>query len=98
MTFHNLGPDTLTLEIEHVLRQLKSGKLPDDIETQRVDIKEEPGRRSLSGELLPGQSTNERASEYLTQELECLANSRGAGALYPGCVRHWSTDRYGIEH
>lgn len=53
------------------------------IESQRVDVKEEPGRRDRDGKVVPGKPHSERAATYLADELACLANS-GGGAIVLG--------------
>jgi ATP-dependent DNA helicase RecG len=53
------------------------------IESELVDVKEEPGRRGPTGQILPGGPTNEAAAAYLANELACLANS-GGGAIVLG--------------
>jgi ATP-dependent DNA helicase RecG len=57
---------------------------PHEVELRNVDVKEEPGRRGSGGAVLPGERENEKAAEYLTGELACLANTPGGGALILG--------------
>lgn len=84
MSFHFLGPDPTEEQVDRVLAALAAGKAPRDIELLNVDVKEEPGRRDQRGQVLPGAPENERAAEYLTGELACLANTPGGGALVVG--------------
>ncbi|MFC6011742.1 ATP-binding protein [Nocardia lasii] len=55
-------------------------------ETERVDFKEEAGRRGPGGVVLPGTATNDRAAQALAEESACMANSDGGGALIVGVV------------
>jgi ATP-dependent DNA helicase RecG len=53
-------------------------------ETEGVDFKEEAGRRGRGGLVLPGQPRSEAVAEQLANEVACLANSPGGGALLVG--------------
>ena len=79
-----LGPDPTEAHVEQVLRRLSEGEPPGRIETERVDVKEEPNRRDPEGAVLPGARTNEKAADHLAEELACMANTRGGGALIVG--------------
>ncbi len=70
--------------VRAVLDKLSSGRLPDDVERQQVDLKEEAGRRGRGGVLLPGQERNTAAAEHLADEVACFANTAGGGALLLG--------------
>lgn len=74
----------LTAEADAVLAHLREGRPPPHAETERVDCKEEPGRRGRNGVLLPGESQNNAAADYLAKEVCCLANTPGGGALILG--------------
>ncbi len=84
MTARVLGPDPLDEQVERVLELLKKGEPPGLIETARVDVKEEPGRRTHRGEVLPGSRRNDRAARYLAGEMACMANTPGGGAVILG--------------
>lgn len=66
------------------LLRLRSGTLPSDAERQRVDVKEEPGRRGAGGRLLPASRTNTKAADQLADEVAAMANTPGGGALIIG--------------
>ena len=46
--------------VERVLGQLSRGHAPSSIELERVDFKEEGGRRARDGSVSPGETTNEQ--------------------------------------
>lgn len=83
MTESFTGPPTVRLELNRVMQALTSGMPADGVESELVDVKEEPGRRDRNGAILPGEPTNEAAADYLAGELACLANS-GGGAIVLG--------------
>lgn len=70
--------------VDIVLTKLQSGILPDEVELQHVDIKEEAGRRGSGGTLLAGQTQNTAAAAQLADEVSCFANTPGGGALIVG--------------
>lgn len=84
MTLGVLGPDPLETLIKQALRRLSGGELPSRIEVERVDVKEEPGRRDAGGTVSPGGTINETAARYLAEEMACMANTPGGGALIVG--------------
>lgn len=84
MAFGTLGHDPLEKLIDETLRRLSAGEPPSQIETERVDIKEEPHRRDHNGSILLGSATNEQAAQYLAREMACMANSPRGGALMVG--------------
>ena len=84
MTLGVLGPDPLEELVERTLRLMTEGEPPCRIEVERVDIKEEPGRRDAGGTISPGQTTNEEAARRLAEEMACMANTPGGGALVVG--------------
>lgn len=67
-----------------ILRSLDVGETPARAETERVDCKEEAGRRGRDGTLLPGERRNQAAAEQLSSAVCCLANTPGGGALIVG--------------
>lgn len=92
-----LGDRARTREaVEACLATLRSGVLPDDAERQRVDFKEESGRRGSGGRLLPGSPENTKAADQLADEVAAMANTPGGGALIVG-VENRSGDLLGTE-
>ena len=84
MTLETLGQDPLEMLVEQALRRLSDGEPPSRIEVERVDVKEEPGRRGAGGAVSPGKRENEQAASYLAEEMACMANTPGGGALIVG--------------
>ena len=84
MTLEALGQDPLEMLVEQALRRLSEGEPPSRIEVERVDVKEEPGRRGDGGTVSPGERKNEQAASYLAEEMACMANTPGGGALIVG--------------
>ena len=84
MALEVLGRDPIDVLLERALHRLSKGEPPGRIETERVDVKEEPGRRGSGGAVLPGGATNEKAADYLAAEMACMANTAGGGALIVG--------------
>lgn len=70
--------------VEHCLTLVRAGVLPEDTERQRVDIKEEAGRRGVGGLLLLGEKQNTTAANHLADEVAAMANTPGGGALIVG--------------
>lgn len=56
----------------------------DELESQAVDIKEEAGRRTQDGSILPGSRQNEQAAKQLAKAAACMANTPGGGTLIVG--------------
>ena len=83
MTLQFLGPDPLEQQIAETLRRLADGQPPAQIETARVDVKEEPGRRR-GRYAAPGAPTSEEAASHLAGEMACMANTAGGGAIILG--------------
>ena len=78
-------PDPVADKVDAVLALLQSGHTPREIEREKVDVKEEAGRRDpKTGAVLPGQRTSEVAAAALAGELVCMANTPGGGALIVG--------------
>jgi ATP-dependent DNA helicase RecG len=82
--------------VDHVLTKLAAGSLPDDVELERVDIKEEAGRRGSGGTLLAGEEQNTAAATQLADEVAAFANTPGGGALVVG-VENRSGDLLGTN-
>lgn len=82
--------------VERCLAVLRAGTLPDDAERQRVDVKEEAGRRGSGGTLLPGATENIKAADQLADEVAYMANTPGGGALIVG-VENRTGDLIGTE-
>lgn len=82
--------------VETCLESLKMGVLPDSAERQRVDFKEEAGRRGAAGRLLPGSAENTKAADQLADEVAAMANTPGGGALIIG-VEDRSGDLLGTD-
>lgn len=78
------------------LDQLRRGVLPSDAERQRVDVKEEAGRRGAGGRLLPGGRENTKAADQLADEVASMANTPGGGALIVG-IEDRTGDLLGTE-
>jgi ATP-dependent DNA helicase RecG len=70
--------------------------MPDDVELEHVDIKEEAGRRGSGGTLLVGEEQNTAAAAQLADEVACFANTPGGGALIVG-VENRSGDLLGTN-
>lgn len=82
------GVDTLSQEIEDVLYVLATGptsggSVKDVLESTRVDLKEEAGRRT-GAVIGPSHPQNDAAARSLAVEAACMANSDGGGALVIG--------------
>lgn len=85
-----------TAAVATCLDELRAGVLPPDAERQRVDIKEEAGRRGAGGRLLPGTAQNTRAADQLADEVAYMANTPGGGALIVG-IEDQTGDLLGTE-
>jgi ATP-dependent DNA helicase RecG len=84
LTFAFLGPDPLAEQVDELLHRLASGEAPENIESRQVECKEERGRRGPRGAIAPGLAENDAAARHLADELACLANSPGGGAIILG--------------
>lgn len=73
--------DPVTLAVELALRALAQGERSP--EHEKLDFKEEAGRRDAQGDLLPGESKSDSVAKQLAHEAACFANS-GGGALIVG--------------
>ncbi|MFI7577591.1 DUF5635 domain-containing protein [Micromonospora sp. NPDC049497] len=76
--------ERLRILVEGVLAKLAAGVLPSDAEREKVDCKEEAGRRGRDGSLLVGEPHNQEAARQLANEVTCMANTPGGGALLVG--------------
>lgn len=74
----------LVTAVEKALRLLGSGATAEACETEGVDFKEEAGRRGRGGVILPGNPRNQAVAEQIANEVACLANTPGGGALIVG--------------
>jgi hypothetical protein len=54
MALGAFGRDPIDDLVEQALRRLAQGEAPSRIETERLDVKEEPGRRGAGGTVSPG--------------------------------------------
>lgn len=84
VTYSFVGPDPLEDQLISVLQRLANGEPPSRIEVAQVDVKEEPGRRGKHGLVLAGTSENGGAASYLAEEMACMANTPGGGAIIVG--------------
>ncbi len=79
-----LGRSPINALVEQALHRLSRGEPPAHIELERVDFKEERGRRGSDGTVSLGGATNERAADHLAAEMACMANTPGGGAVIVG--------------
>ena len=70
--------------VDGALARLAAGALPDSIEREQVDFKEEAGRRGPGGTLAVGDPHNQEAARHLANEVACMANTPGGGAIVVG--------------
>ena len=71
-------------QIQDVIRRLAEGEPPSELETEQVDVKEEPGRRDRAGGVTDPSERNEKAADYLAGAMACMANTPGGGAVILG--------------
>ncbi len=76
--------EKLRVVVDQVISKLVSGVLPTLVEREKVDCKEEAGRRGRGGSLAVGQPHNQEAARQLANEATCMANTPGGGALLVG--------------
>ena len=84
MAFSVRGTEPVDALVKQALHRLSQGEPPEGIEMERVDFKEERGRRGAGGAVSPGETTNERAADHLAAEMACMANTPGGGAVIVG--------------
>ena len=84
--FGDLIEDRVRLRalVDIVLARLGQGAAVSEVERQQVDLKEEAGRRGRGGLLLAGDPHNLAAADSLADEVACMANTPGGGALVVG--------------
>ena len=70
--------------VREALDLLEAGATAEACEVERVDFKEEAGRRGPGGSVLPGQARDIHVADKLADEVACLANTPGGGALVVG--------------
>lgn len=75
--------DQLRQEVSRILSSEADGILTATSESASIDFKEEAGRRN-AGTLEPGSPENPAAATKLADEVACMANSPGGGALILG--------------
>jgi ATP-dependent DNA helicase RecG len=63
---------------------ITGGLTADEVETEGIDFKEEAGRRGRGGVVLPGEARGQAVAAQLADEVACLANTPGGGALIVG--------------
>lgn len=66
------------------LAKLAAGMVPDAIEREQIDFKEEAGRRGPGGTLLVGSPHSQEAARHLANEVACMANTPGGGVIIVG--------------
>lgn len=76
--------ERLEVLVDAALAKLGAGVLPDAIEREQIDFKEEAGRRGPRGTLTVGTPHNEEAARHLANEVACMANTPGGGAIVVG--------------
>ncbi|WP_229116959.1 DUF5635 domain-containing protein [Actinomyces bovis] len=75
--------DQLRQEVSRILASEVAGVLTSHSESASIDFKEEAGRRNGTS-LEPGSTENPAAATKLADEVACMANSPGGGALILG--------------
>ena len=75
--------DQLRSAVDAVLASERDGAITRTNETASIDFKEEAGRRN-GPNLEPGSTENPHAATKLANEVACMANSPGGGALIYG--------------
>jgi len=76
--------ERLEVLVDGALAKLGAGVLPDTVEREQIDFKEEAGRRGPRGTLTVGDPHNEEAARHLANEVACMANTPGGGAIVVG--------------
>lgn len=71
-------------EVERALDLLQRGSTAAACEVERVDFKEEADRRGSAGAIRPGRPRDVAVADKLADEVACLANTPGGGALVVG--------------
>lgn len=73
----------LEAQVQALLANQSEGRLRHTQETESIDFKEEAGRRT-GKQIEPGSPQNPEAATKLANEVACLANTPGGGALILG--------------
>lgn len=76
--------DRLDGAVNRLLAAIDAGQRPSDIEVEQVDVKEEAGRRGRGGAIEQGEPRSRPVAAALADEVACMANSPGGGALIIG--------------
>ena len=90
MSSFSLGADQIEARarlealVHGALAKLAAGMLPDAIEREQIDFKEEAGRRGPGGTLLVGDPHSQEAARHLANEVACMANTPGGGVIVVG--------------
>ena len=79
-----ISKPTVAEQIQDVMQRLGEGEPPSELETEQVDVKEEPGRRDRMGGIAEPSQHNEKAADYLAGAMACMANTPGGGAVLLG--------------
>ena len=74
----------LQAAVDRAVALLSAGSTADACEVESVDFKEEAGRRGPGGTLLPGRPRDHQVADKIADEVACLANTPGGGALIVG--------------
>lgn len=90
MSSANQRRSQLNAAVDTILASASSGRVTKTTESQGIDFKEEAGRRN-GANIEPGETQNNTAATQLADEVACMANSPGGGALILGVE-----DRTGI--
>lgn len=75
--------EQLIAQVDSILASAADGRVQKTKETQSVDFKEESGRRN-GPQIEPGKPENPEAADKLADEVACMANTPGGGALIVG--------------
>lgn len=75
--------EQLIAQVESILASAADGRVQKTKEIQSVDFKEEAGRRN-GPQIEPGKPENPEAADKLADEVACMANTPGGGALIVG--------------
>lgn len=75
--------EQLIAQVESILASAADGRVQKTKEKQSVDFKEEAGRRN-GPQIEPGKPENPEAADKLADEVACMANTPGGGALIVG--------------
>lgn len=81
--FRFLQPPSIRDEVQRAFEELAAGKLPSDVESAQLDIKEEAGRR-VEGKIIAISPQSKPVARQIADEVACMANSPGGGALVIG--------------